>query len=140
MNLKERLIEAQGVLAEVKAAVEAGEKSAEDLSNAIENVKSIQTQIDAAEEADKLIKSLGVPEDAPAEKENEKMTVMEELAQKAAEMKDRKSGISMHIKAAATVVTAPQIADVDKSVAAQPKRVAAADFFSFCHLDDDSVC
>ena len=139
MNLKERLIEAQGVLAEVKTAVEAGEKSAEDLSSAIENVKSIQSQIDAAEEADKLIKSLGAPDDAPAEKENEKMTVMEELAQKAAEMKDRKSGISMHIKAATTVVTAPQIADVDKSVAPQPKRVAAADFFSNATISGNAI-
>lgn len=139
MNLKERLIEAQGILAEVKTAVEAGEKSAEDLQTAIENVKSIQSQIDAADEAETLIKSLGAPEEAPAETENEKMNVMEEFAQKASEMKDRKSGVSVHIKAATDVVTAPQIADIDRSVAPQPKRRAAADYFSNATISGNAI-
>ncbi len=62
MNLKEKLIEAQNALAEVKTAVENGEKSADDLSAAIEAVKTAQANIDAADEADTLIKSLGSTE------------------------------------------------------------------------------
>lgn len=62
MNLKEKLIEAQEALAEVKTAVENGEKSADDLSAAIEAVKTAQANIDAADEADTLIKSLGSTE------------------------------------------------------------------------------
>ena len=139
MNLKERLIEAQGALAEIKTAVEAGEKSADDLQAAIENVKSIQSQIDAADEAETLIKSLGAPEETPAEMENDKMNVMDEFAQKASEMNDRKNGVSVHLKAATDVVTAPQIADIDKSVAPQPKRRAAADFFSNATISGNAI-
>ncbi len=71
MNLKEKLIEAQNELADIKAQVEAGEKSADDLEAAIEAVKTAQTNVDAAEEADALIKSLGSNE-GKAEMEEEK--------------------------------------------------------------------
>lgn len=139
MKLKERLIEAQGQLAEIKAAVEAGERSADDLSAAIDNVKNIQSQISAADEAENLIKSLGAPKDAPAEKENEKMNVIEELSKKAAEMEDRKSGVSVHVKAATDVVMAPQLADIDTAIASQPKRVAAASFFSNATISGNAI-
>lgn len=72
MTLKERLAEAQKKLAEVKAAVEGGEKGAADLEEAIAEVKSAQADLDAADEAEKLIKSLGT-EDVPSETEEKKM-------------------------------------------------------------------
>ena len=59
MNLKEKLAKAKSALAEVKTAVENGEKGADELSAAIENVKSAQANYDAAIEAENLIKSLG---------------------------------------------------------------------------------
>lgn len=59
MNLKEKLAKAKSELAEVKIAVENGEKGADELSAAIENVKSAQANYDAAIEAENLIKSLG---------------------------------------------------------------------------------
>lgn len=68
MNLKEMLKKAMDHMAEVKAAVEAGDKTADDLNEAIKEVESIQERIKSAEEADKLIRSLGAP--AP-KKENE---------------------------------------------------------------------
>jgi HK97 family phage major capsid protein len=73
MNLKEKLIEAQEALAEVKTAVENGEKSADDLSAAIEAVKTAQANIDAADEADTLIKSLGTTEGAADMEESKPM-------------------------------------------------------------------
>lgn len=139
MNLKERLAEAQKKLAEVKTAVENGEKTAEELETAIADVKSAQADIEAADKAEKLIKALGSNEEEPAEKETTDMNVFEELAKKAAEITDRKSGASVHIKAADTVVTAPQIADIDKSIAPQPKRIAAADFFSNATISGNAV-
>ena len=72
MTLKERLAEAQKKLAEVKAAVEGGEKGEADLEEAIAEVKSAQADLDAADEAEKLIKSLGT-EDVPSETEEKKM-------------------------------------------------------------------
>ena len=59
MNLKEKLAEAQKELAEVKDAVESGEKGADELTAAIEGVKDAQAKLDAANEAQELLKSLG---------------------------------------------------------------------------------
>lgn len=59
MNLKEMLKKAMENMANVKAAVEAGEKTAEDLNEAIKSVEDLQAKIKAADEAEKLIKSLG---------------------------------------------------------------------------------
>lgn len=58
MTLIDQLNEAKASLAEVKSAVENGEKGAEELSAAIEGVKAAQAKVDAANEAQKLLKSL----------------------------------------------------------------------------------
>lgn len=67
------------------------------------------------------------------------MTEMEQFTKSAQEMTDKKSGVSMHMKAATDVVTSAQIADVDKSVAPQPRRVAAADFFSNATISGNAI-
>ena len=59
MNLKERLEAAKKALGEVKAGVEAGTKSADDLKNAIAEVNAAQEAYDAAEQASALLKNLG---------------------------------------------------------------------------------
>lgn len=72
MTIEERLKAAMDTLAEVKKAVEAGEKTAEDLSNAMKDVKDIQAEKKAADEADVMIKSFTTPETKPADKAPEK--------------------------------------------------------------------
>ena len=67
MTIEERLKAAKVALEEVRKAVEAGEKKAEDLTKAIEDVKAIQAEEKAAAEADALIKSMGKPVTAPAD-------------------------------------------------------------------------
>jgi HK97 family phage major capsid protein len=64
MTLIDQLEEAKAGLAEVKTAVENGEKGAEDLSAAIEGVKAAQAKVDAANEAQELLKALGNPEES----------------------------------------------------------------------------
>lgn len=73
MNLKEKLKEARENLAEVKVAVEAGEKTADELEAAIKSVEELQKQIEKADEAEKLLGTLKNPTDEPAEKEETKM-------------------------------------------------------------------
>ena len=80
MTIEERLKAAMDTLAEVKKAVEAGEKTAEDLSNAMKDVTDIQAEKKAAEDADALIKSMGTPKAAPAEKKPEFKTIGEYVA------------------------------------------------------------
>ena len=62
MKLKEVLEKAKKELKETKAAVEAGEKSAEDLQAAIEAVKTAQANLKAAEDAEAMMEALGTPD------------------------------------------------------------------------------
>ena len=57
--LKKKLEEARKNLAETKAAVEAGEKTADDLNEAIKAVETAQKNLEAAEAAEKMMKSFG---------------------------------------------------------------------------------
>ena len=72
MTIEERLKAAKAALEEVRKAVEAGEKKAEDLTKAMKDVKDIMAEKKAAEEADTMIKSFATPETKPAEKTPEK--------------------------------------------------------------------
>ncbi len=89
MNLKEKLEAAKNELTEIKAAVEIGEKSADDLRSAIDSVKAIQENIKAAEEAEELMKAFAVPKEEPAEK-TETAKSLGELAAKSIEGLDLK--------------------------------------------------
>jgi HK97 family phage major capsid protein len=81
MTLKERFEAAKTALAEVKSAVEAGEKSADDLQSAIAELESAQAQIKAAEEAENLIKGLEAPKDEKADKEVEENIMPKNLGE-----------------------------------------------------------
>ena len=123
MTLKEQLVEKKAALKaleeDIKAENEEAIAQGEEIAEAI---KELEKSIEASEKANALLATIG--KDEEPEEVNE-MNEMQEFAKKAAEMADRKSGVSVHIKAATDVVTAPQIADVDRSVAPQAKRVAA---------------
>ena len=67
------------------------------------------------------------------------MNEMEKFTQSAKEMTDKKSGVAMHLKAATDVVTSVQIADVDRSIAPQPRRNAAADLFSIANISGNAI-
>ena len=84
MNLKEKLEAAKNDLVEIKAAVESGEKSADDLKKAIDAFKEIQKNIEAADEAEAMLKGLFVKNEEPADKV-EKAKSLGELAAKSIE-------------------------------------------------------
>lgn len=136
MTILEKLTEAKENLAEVKAAVETGEKNAEELSEAIEAVKSAQASVDAAEEAEKLIESLK-PVKKESENEEKKMEI-KTLGDFALENLDVKSIISGMSKSAGTVYrekaatdihTAPQIVTVDNTVVDVQKELSMRALF-----------
>ena len=81
MTLKERFEAAKTALAEVKSAVEAGEKSAEDLQSAITELETVQAQIKAADEAEALMKGLETPKAEKADKEEEKKAMPRTLGE-----------------------------------------------------------
>ena len=138
MSLKEQLTEKKSALLSLKERIEAEDaeaiKEAEELTGAI---AELEKSIEAAENAKAMLETVGTDEVEP--EEVTEMNEMQEFAKRAAEMADRKSGVSVHIKAATDVVTSPQIADVDRSVAPQAKRVAAADFFSTATISGNAI-
>ena len=137
MSLKEELKALQDQLDGLKERIEA------DDDEAIEEGEKLRAEIEAksaeVERAEKKAALLDVIGKSEEPKEEKDMTIMEEFAAKAAEMTDKKSGVSVHIKANTDAVTAPQIPEVDRSVAAQPRRIAAADFFSNATISGNAI-
>ena len=68
------------------------------------------------------------------------MSQIEEFTQKAAEITDKKAGTRMHFeKAYNSVVTAPQIADVDRSIAPVGRRISAASLFQEAQISGNAI-
>lgn len=150
MTLKERLEEARTSLAAVKAAVEAGEKSAEDLQNAITAVKDVQKQIEAADAAEALMKGLGAPKAENADKEEKAMEykTLGEFA--AAKVKEANIDFSQKavfttpaFKAAAPMSTPssvyPAISTYDTNVVGLRRELMVADLFASESISNRSL-
>lgn len=139
MTLLEKLTEAKDQLSEIKAAVENGEKSADDLAQAIENVKAAQANVDAADQADELIKSLGTNETDTQEEENmEYKSIGEHVAAHVKEAginpKQKFNYTAPAFKTAAPMLVPsgvkPAITDYDKNVYGARRPLLVADLFS----------
>ena len=138
MNLIEKLTEAKSNLAEVKNAVEIGEKGAEELNDAIEAVKSAQASVEAAQKAQEIIEGLAAT-DAPAEKEAVMANTLGEFAaevikEKGANAHEKFNIVTPLFKSAAPMTTPSSIgyalADYDKNIVEQPRRpLMVADLF-----------
>lgn len=130
MKLEEMLKKAMETLKTVKAAVENGEKSAEDLKKATDEVKEIQAKIKAADEAAALLDGLKnkKPVEKAADQEGRKPSYKTLGAKVAAKMTEVKGDIkdqSFHLYVPGTKVAAvmdtpssisPGLTDVDTRI------------------------
>ena len=131
-------------MAEIKTAVEKGEKSADDLQKAIDAVKAVQEQLKAAEAAEELMKGLNSAEaeEKAADQEGKKPVYKTLGAKVAAKMAEAKGDIkdqSFHlfvpgIKAAAVMEIpsgiSPALTDVDTRIVEGYRRpLLIADLF-----------
>lgn len=113
MTLKERFEAAKSALVEVKSAVEAGEKSADDLQNAVTEFESVQAQMKAADEAEKLISGLKKDITASADNEKEEKAMAKTLGEnfveavKSAQIGKKFNVIAPAFKAATDTQTSP---------------------------------
>ena len=143
MNMKEQLEAKKKELIDLEPMLKAEDVTAETIEQGetlVKEIGELTAKIEKAEKANEILKNLGTDEETNTDtQEVKKMTEMEQFTKSAQEMTDRKSGVSMHMKAATDVVTSVQIADVDKTVAPQPKRVAAADFFSNATISGNAI-
>lgn len=143
MTLKEQLTEKKQALIDLEPALKSEDVSEETLAQGetlVKDIADLETQIEKAEKAAELLKNIGPAEEKNTDSlEDKKMTDLEQFTKSATEMTDKKSGVSMHLKAATDVVTSVQIADVDRSIAPQPRRNAAADLFSVATISGNAI-
>lgn len=143
MTIREQLAEKKQALVDLEPQLKSEDVTpeiiaeGEKLASEIEELKS---KVEASEKAAEILNNVGNDENINNDPmEGKTMNEMEIFTQKAAEMTDKKSGVAMHLKAATDVVTGVQIADIDKSVAPQPKRTAVADFFTNTVISGNAI-
>ena len=143
MTIKETLSEKKSALLALEPELKAEGVSEETIAKGnalVSEIEELEAQVKKAEDAEMLLKSIGNAENTNSDTtEVEKMDEMKEFAKSASEMVDKKAGVSMHLKAATDVVTSVQIADVDRSIAPQPRRNAAADLFSVATISGNAI-
>ena len=129
MTLKEQLAEKKAKLIEIEPMLKADDVTDETIAEGQELVAAIaelEESIARAQKAEDILKNLSTDEEPNTDTEEKTMNEMEMFTKSAKEMTDKKAGVAMHLKAATDVVTSAQIADVDRSIAPQARRTAAA--------------
>lgn len=129
MNLKEMLKEAMEDLKNVKAAVEKGEKSAEDLQKATDAVKDIQAKIKAANEAADLLAKIGTPAEDEKSGEAPKARNLGENfvnAVKAGTIAKKFNVVAPEFKSSSDVQKTPTTSGVDAFATTYDKTVVEA--------------
>jgi len=143
MNLKEQLTEKKSALLAMEPQLKAEDVTEEVIAQGealATEIEELEEKIEKAEKAATVLASIGSDENTNTDDmEVKKMSTMEDFTTKCAEMADRKSGASVHFKAYNTTVTAPQIADVDRDIAPQADRVAAASFFTNATISGNAI-
>lgn len=141
MNLKEQLTEKKNALLELEPQLKPEDVTEEVIAQGealASEIEELEQKIKSAEKAAEVLKKVGTTEKTSNEGEK-KMSKIDEFTELAKNMTDRKSGIAMEFKAATDVVMAPQIADVDRSIAPQPTRTAVADYFSNAIISGNAI-
>lgn len=144
MNLKEQLEAKKKELTDLEPMLKAEDVTAETIEQGetlVKEIGELTTKIEKAEKANEILKNLGTDEETNTDtQEVKKMTQFDEFAQKCAEITDKKAGAKMHMeKAYNSVVTAPQIADVDRSIAPVGTRTPAASLFSEAQISGNAI-
>lgn len=144
MNLKEQLEAKKKELIDLEPMLKAEDVTAETIEQGetlAKEIGELTAKIEKAEKANEILKNLGTDEETNTDtQEVKKMTQFDEFAAKCAEITDKKAGAKMHMeKAYNSVVTAPQIADVDRSIAPVGRRTPAASLFSEAQISGNAI-
>lgn len=144
MSLKEQLEAKKKELIDLEPQLKADDVTDEVVEQGealVKEIGELTSRIEKAEKSAKILESLGTTETTITEDtEDKKMSQIDEFTKKAAEITDKKAGTRMHFeKAYNTVVTAPQIADVDRSIAPVGRRVSAASLFQEAQISGNAI-
>jgi len=144
MTLKEQLTEKKSALVELEPMLKADDVSEETINQGevlVKEIADLEAQIEKSEKASAILGSIGKAENTNTDiTEGKKMSTMDEFTTKCAEITDKKSGVRTHFeKAYNSVVTAPQIADVDRSIAPVGTRVSASSLFTEAQISGNAI-
>lgn len=144
MSLKEQLEEKKRAFKDMESLLKSEEVSEETLTASeqlVAEIEELESKVEAAEKAAQLLMKVGTTDETNTnDMEDKKMSQMEDFTTKCAEITDKKSGVRMHFEKANTdVVTAPQIADVDRSIAPVGSRVSAASLFTETQISGNAI-
>ena len=144
MTLKEQLAEKKSALVELEPMLKADDVSEETINQGevlVKEIADLEAQIEKSEKASAILGSIGKAENTNTDiTEGKKMSTMDEFTTKCAEITDKKSGVRTHFeKAYNSVVTAPQIADVDRSIAPVGTRVSASSLFTEAQISGNAI-
>ena len=144
MNMKDTLKEKKQALVDLEPMLKSEDVTTETLEQGealVKEIADLEAQIEKAEKAAEVLKYIGNTEETNTDTtEDTNMNEMEIFTQKAAQITDKKAGASMHFeKAYNTVVTAPQIAEVDRSIAPVGSRISASSLFSETTISGNAV-
>lgn len=143
MTIKEQLAEKKQALVDLEPMLKAEDVTEETVSQGealVKEIAELEEKCAKAEKAEALLKNIGTAENENTDMEEKEMSQLEEFTKKCAEMTDKKTGARMHFEKSATdVVMAPQIADVDRSVAPVGKRTPAASLFTEAQISGNAI-
>lgn len=144
MTLKEQLDAKKKELLDLEPQLKADDVTDEVVEQGealVKEIGELTTRIEKAEKSAKILESLGTTETTITEDtEVKKMSQFDEFTKQVAEITDKKAGARMHFeKAYNTVVTSPQIADVDRSIAPVGRRVSAASLFQETQISGNAI-
>ena len=144
MTLSEKLVEKKSALLELEPELSAENPSDEIIAKGdelVQEIDELEKSIEKAEKASAILGRIGTKETNTNDMEEKTMTSMEEFTSKAAAIDTSVKGwsVSHHFKANTDVVTAPQIADVDRYIAPVPTRVSAASLFSNATISGNAI-
>lgn len=142
MNLKDRLAQAKSELTELEPLIKENDVEAIDKGEVlVKEISDLESQIEKAEKAASILDSIGKTDETNKDiTEGKKMSTIEEFTSKCAEMTDKKSGVRTHFeKAYNSVITAPTIADVDRSIAPVGGRTPAASLFTEAQISGNAI-
>lgn len=143
MTIKEQLKEKKQALVDLEPSLTAENVTDETIEAGealVKEIAELEEKVAQSEKAAELLKSIGTTDETNKDiTEETNMTDLEQFTKTAAEMTDKKAGVKMHLKAATDVVTGVTIADVDKSIAPQPTRRAAADSFTNVTISGNAI-
>ena len=146
MTLKEQLTEKKQALVDLKPQLEVEEPTDEAVQQGetlAKEIAELETKIEKAAKSAQILKTLGTTETTITEDtEDKKMSQIEEFTKKAAELTREtvKTGARVHLEKANTdVVLAPEVAEIDRSIAPVGRRVSAASLFTEVQVSGNAI-